>query len=216
MTESPQEIRPEKTRVSEYLGSSERVLLETRQHPFAIIGAFFMAFVLMIPIALVMWGVSGLSMFDNAVGDFINGAGMLALIGVVLWLIWKVAGWEFERLAVTSEKIIYVRGLISKNASSTPLVKVSEMTIHTPLIGKVFGYGWLSVDSPGGGQKPIHGLRFLPDPSSIYRLINDLARTRRTSEGGGRHDQSAGGAGGYTSDAKPAADDDGGTTDIIR
>lgn len=175
-------------RVAGYLGPSEDVIHATRQHPMAIGGAFVSAIGWLIPVALVMWGVTGLSLFDNVVGTWISYAAVLAIIIVVARLAWDVAGWEFERLVVTTEKVMYVHGIFAKNVSSTPLVKVSETTVSQSLIGRALGYGALIMDSPGGGSRPLHGLRFIPDPPSIYRMISDLGRQRRTLEGGGRLD----------------------------
>ena len=84
---------------------------------------------------------------------------------------------------ITDEKVIHIEGVLQRRIASTPLAKVSEFTVRQPLLGRVFDYGQLVVDVPGGRDQALHGLDFLPDPAGMYRLVSDTARFERVAEG---------------------------------
>jgi len=108
---------------------------------------------------------------------------------VVTWFVarmaWRVLQWEFERVVITDEKVIHIEGVLQRRIASTPLAKVSEFTVRQSLLGRVFGYGSLVVDVPGGRDQALHGLAFIPDPAGVYRMVSDLGRRGRAKEGGG-------------------------------
>lgn len=169
-----------------YLGSDERVLLMTRQHPFALLRCALDTMGLLIPLLVAAWGVAGTEMLRGAVGTWILRVLFVLMVGLVLQLAWRVLGWEFERVVITDEKVIHVSGILDRRIASTPLAKVSEFTVRQPLLGRVFDYGSLVVDVPGGRDQALHGLAFLPDPAGLYRLVSSQARRGRVHEGGGR------------------------------
>lgn len=177
--------RRSRSPLAKYLGRGERVVLETRQHPFAIVDAFLDAMRLILPLLMVSWGVLGIRLLDNVVGDWVIRIAFLAMAVVVARLFWRILEWEFARVIVTTEKLVHVHGILNRRIASTPLVKVSELTVSQPLAGRMFGYGKLVVDTPGGGELPLHGLAYIPDPADVYRLITDIARRERAAEGGG-------------------------------
>jgi membrane protein YdbS with pleckstrin-like domain len=157
---------------------------ETRQHPFAIVQAFIDAVMLFVPLLVAMWGIDGIKMLDNVIGDTLIYAAFAIMLVLVCRLFWRILEWEFARVLVTSEKLVHVHGILNRRIASTPLVKVSELTVSQPLLGRVFGYGSLVIDTPGGGELPLHGLSYIPDPAAMYRMITDVARHERAWEGG--------------------------------
>jgi membrane protein YdbS with pleckstrin-like domain len=159
-----------------YLGANERILLQTRQHPLAIVGSLFEALLLIVPMSMIAWGVRGVEPLRNELGDWIVAVLFVAMILVVLRLLWRIVGWELERVVVTNQKVIHIHGVFSRRIASTPLVKVSELTVNQPLPGRLFGYGALVVDVPGGREQALHGLGYIPDPTDLYRLITDVGR----------------------------------------
>lgn len=174
-----------------YLGRDEEVLLITRQHPFALLGRAAQAGGLLVPLLLAAWGIAGIEFLRGPVGDWILRVEFVLMAAIVLRLAWEVVCWEFERVIVTDEKVIHVEGVLQRRIASTPHAKVSEFTVLQPWIGRIFNYGSLVVDVPGGREQALHGLAYLPDPTSVYRLVSDTARTERIREGGGEPEEPA-------------------------
>jgi hypothetical protein len=168
-----------------YLGRDERILLRTRQHPLALVGRVGRTLGLLVPLLLASWGFAGVELLRGAAGDWLLRIAFVIMGLLVLRLGWQVVQWEYEQVIVTDEKVIHVEGVLQRRIASTPLSKVSEFTVYQPGLGRVFDYGSLIVDVPGGREQALHGLSYLPDPTGLYRLISDWARTGRTREGGG-------------------------------
>lgn len=172
-----------------YLGSDEQTLLITRQHPFALIRAAIDTFALLLPLVIAAWGIAGIEALRGTPGTWLLRILFLVMLGLVVRLAWTVLGWEFERVVITDEKVIHVSGVLDRRIASTPLAKVSEFTVRQPIVGRIFDYGSLVVDVPGGREQALHGLGFLPDPAGLYRLVSGQARRGRMEEGGARMDE---------------------------
>lgn len=169
-----------------YLGRDEQTLLVTRQHPLALVRAAIDTFGLLLPLVIAAWGIAGIEVLRGAPGTWLLRIMFVLMLALVVRLAWRVLGWEFERVVVTDEKVIHVAGVLDRRIASTPLAKVSEFTVRQPLLGRLFDYGSLVVDVPGGREQALHGLAFLPDPAGLYRLVSGQARRGRMEEGGGR------------------------------
>jgi len=171
--------------LSRYLGAGEEPVLITRQHPFALVGAAVRVFGLLAPLILMAWGVAGVELLRGEPGMWILRVLFLGMFVLVARLGWAVLEWEFERVVITGEKVIHIDGVLQRRIASTPLAKVSEFTVRQPLVGRIFDFGMLVVDVPGGRDQALHGMSFLPDPAGMYRLVSDLGRRGRVEEGGG-------------------------------
>jgi hypothetical protein len=170
-----------------FLGEGEHVLLDTKQHPFALVGETGRTLLLLTPLLIAAWGVAGIELMQGAVGAWTLRGMFLIMIGIVMLLAWRVLQWEVERVVVTDEKVIHMSGVLHRKVASTPLAKASEFAVHQPVLGRLFDYGALIVDVPGGRDQALHGVRYLPDPAGVYRLVSDRARGRRMAEGGAAH-----------------------------
>ena len=171
-----------------YLGEQETTLLVTRQHPLSLVRDAVSMLQLVVPLLLAAWGLAGIRLLRGPVADWSVRACFVLVVVFVVGYAWRVLQWEFERVVVTDEKVIHIEGVLQRRIASTPLAKVSEFTVRQPLLGRLFHYGSLVVDVPGGRDQALHGLAFVPDPAGVYRMVSDLARRGRTREGGGKPD----------------------------
>ena len=184
----PPRIRARRTGLRRYLGDDEYTLLVTRQHPFVLVRAAFDTFGLLLPLVIAAWGIAGTELLRGVVGTWLLRIAFVVMLVLLARLAWRVLAWEFERVVITDEKVIHVAGVLNRRIASTPLAKVSEFTVRQSLVGRIFDYGSLVVDVPGGRDQALHGLSYLPDPAGLYRLVSDQARRGRVHEGGGRLD----------------------------
>lgn len=178
----------EKT-LSAYLGDDgERVIFETRQHIVLIFGAVArIALALFVAIAA-HWGIDRVGFLDNDFGLWLERAVYVAVLLYALAAAWRIIAWNAERLLISTHKVLHVEGVFNRKIASTPLVKIDELTVVQPLVGRMLGYGRLMVDNAGHGEEPLHGLGAIPDPGEVYRLITDNARAQRLIEGGHAED----------------------------
>ncbi|MCW2922450.1 MAG: rane-flanked domain protein [Thermoleophilia bacterium] len=186
MSRRPRIVRTRRSGLRRYLGDGETTMLVTRQHPFVLVRAAIDMLGLLLPLAIAAWGIAGTELLRGVVGTWLLRIIFALMLVLLARLALRVLAWELERVVVTDEKVIHVAGVLDKRIASTPLAKVSEFTVRQPLVGRIFDYGSLVVDVPGGRDQALHGLAYLPDPAGLYRLVSDQARRGRVHEGGGR------------------------------
>lgn len=174
--------------LDELLGADESVVLETRQHWFVVVHDVIVRVLVLLLLAVLIWYVGDAGWLDNTAGDWFGYALWIGFAGLALWIAWAVFGWITERFYVTTSRVVYAHGILNRNVMTTPLVKIEEMTLRRPLLGRVLGFGRLDVDNSAGGNEPLAGLEYLPKPLALYQLIGDRARNQRMIEGGAYRD----------------------------
>jgi uncharacterized membrane protein YdbT with pleckstrin-like domain len=90
---------------------------------------------------------------------------------------WRGWEWNVAHIVVTDRRIFEVSGLISRRVASMPLTKVTDMTYHRSLLGRLLGYGDLRVESPGQKQA-VEKIAFLPKPDDFYRTVTSLVMAK--------------------------------------
>lgn len=170
--------------MKDFLGNGEYIEMQTRQHFFEIADELIKGIAASIVLSAILWGTKKPDWLDNQFGSVLRWilVGFFALVAV-RWL-WRVLEWQRARLVVTNEKVLHVHGVLTRHVDSTPLVKVDEMTVEQPFFGRIFGFGRILVTDNAGGNQLLHGLRYIPKPAAVYRLITDSARRERAFEGG--------------------------------
>ncbi|MDQ3767416.1 MAG: PH domain-containing protein [Actinomycetota bacterium] len=99
----------------------------------------------------------------------------------VLFFAWQVLQWWLTSLVVTDHRVFEVSGLLSRNVASMPLSKMTDITYHRSLAGRVLGYGSLLLESAGQDQA-LSKITHLPHPLDFYRTVTLLV----TKAGAGR------------------------------
>jgi uncharacterized membrane protein YdbT with pleckstrin-like domain len=144
----------------------ERVLKEER-----IVGAWALEHLIVsFLIAIVLWG--GLFAATLLVApEYIGSVGALAgilffghIFASVLYVWRRIVTTEY---VVTAEAVYARRGKLILTVASALLDRVTDLHVHTSLVGRIFGYSGLSVRTAGGGLW-MPGLR---DPYVIRGMI---------------------------------------------
>jgi len=78
-----------------------------------------------------------------------NAGKVLILITIILllYLIWKILDRRVNIWVVTNLRVIDEYGVLSHNAKESPLDKVNNISFHQPLIGRIFGYGSVQIQT---------------------------------------------------------------------
>ncbi len=175
--------------LGELLGSDEGIVLETRQHWFVVVRQIVVRLLVLVLIGVAIWYIGEAGWLDNTAGDYVGYAAWIGFAAVATTVGWTILAWITERFYVTTSKIVYAHGILNRNVTSTPLVKIDEMTLRRPLLGRMLGFGRLDVENASGGTEPLAGLEYLPKPTKLYQIISERSRSQRMVEGGGRHDR---------------------------
>ena len=90
-----------------------------------------------------------------------------------MWLGLKYLGWRMTYFVVTSRRVIYRSGVVSKRGVEIPLERINNINFHQRLIDRIIGAGDLDIESAGkDGQSHFDFIRH-PDgvQHEIYRQM---------------------------------------------
>jgi uncharacterized membrane protein YdbT with pleckstrin-like domain len=99
--------------------------------------------------------------------------GWLLGLGIVLALIVTVRQLSTE-VAVTNRRFIYKTGWISRRVHDIHLAKIESSNLQQSLMGRLFGYGTLSVHGTGVGSIELPNV---DDPNELKRAIEAGAQS---------------------------------------
>ncbi len=153
----------------EYLLTTERRVIRVRRHWATLIPLLAQTLALLV-VALFLS-----NMFDGR-GDslwLVQSVLWYAAFFVVLRFAIHTLEWWVERIVVTDKRFLLTNGIIITNVAMMPITKVTDLTYHRPLIGRVLGYGTMVVESAGQIQA-LNKITFLPRPEEVYDAISEL------------------------------------------
>jgi uncharacterized membrane protein YdbT with pleckstrin-like domain len=79
----------------------------------------------------------------------------LILIGIP-WLIAAILQKKTTEMAVTNKRVIIKTGIISRRTIEMNLSKIENIEVNQSLIGRIFGYGIITIVGTGGTHEPFN------------------------------------------------------------
>ena len=105
-----------------------------------------------------------------------NWAVGLILIAWAVWLTLKYFQWRMTYFVVTSRRVIYRTGVISKHGVEIPLERINNINFHQRVIDRIIGAGDLDIESAGrDGQSHFD---FIRHPDGVQHEIYRQMETR--------------------------------------
>ncbi len=153
--------------IDQYLGHGERMIHS--DHPsfqaFAVQNTIL--FLILFVIATAFLGVS----FS---GSFVTAGMVFLVLGIVLlYLVLKRLRERYTSYVVTNVRIMVISGVFSRRAHSIPWVRVTDLTYEQNLVGRLFGYATLHIESANeeGGLRDLEGVS---DPLRFNQYVIDM------------------------------------------
>ena len=142
------------------LKKNEKVILIIRKHWFVLLNPIFLT------LFLIIFGVIGsLTEYGNY---FLIGGGL-----TVLWFIYRILERNNNLWVVTNLRIIDEHGVFSNNSKETPLDKINNISYRQPLLGRIFNYGDIQIQSAAESgatiQKMVERPKILKDTITNYQ-----------------------------------------------
>lgn len=125
------------------LRAKEKVVLTLRKHLFTLISPIFWTIILLL-ISLV--GIQ--SEYGNI---FLIGGGIS-----ILWLIYKIIDRKNNIWIVTNFRVIDEYGVFSLNSKESPLDKINNVSYRQPLIGRIFSFGHVQIQTAAEMGSTLH------------------------------------------------------------
>src|SRR5204863_10143485 len=107
-------------------------------------------------------------------GTFRDISNWVVGVAVIVWAVWltlKYFQWRMTYFVVTSRRVIYRTGVVSKHGVEIPLDRINNINFHQRVIDRIIGAGDLDIESAGkDGQSHFDFIRH-PDgvQHEIYR-----------------------------------------------
>jgi uncharacterized membrane protein YdbT with pleckstrin-like domain len=135
-----------------YLEPGERVRLEERPHPAALLRPFTRSSALAVAGALLL--------FVAPASLGLLGALLLACAAVLaLAAVWR---WDRTLLIVTTDKLLVMYGVAQRRAAAVRLARIGPVEMEQDVLGRLLGYGTVIA---GDLEIP-----FVPDPARVCSL----------------------------------------------
>ena len=148
-----------------YLLPHERLVVIVHFHPAVLIGPIFVT-------------LGGLAAAGYASNVLVSSPDAILCIWltwgfILLYLIGRVGRWITDVLAITSDRVLVVRGLLTHDVASIPNARAAGMKLRRSFTGRALGYGHLIFEA-GGPDRAIRAIHFVPFPEQIYLELNGL------------------------------------------
>jgi uncharacterized membrane protein YdbT with pleckstrin-like domain len=131
--------------------NDEKVLFETEKHWAAPLWDSWVAILMILGSLVVAWlqtdQTNGIMGFVNRVLDLLRIGLFLGGLG---WIAFNIVNWRTARYAVTNMRVLCHEGLLRARESDTLLSTLSDVRIKVPAVGKMLGFGDMTVLTSSG------------------------------------------------------------------
>lgn len=119
------------------LSENERILLETNQHWFVLLGRIFLELML---IGFIIGGVLiAYTYYPFAI------YGLILILVPLIGILNDVLVWRNNAYIVTNRRVMRIHGVLSKNVLDSSLEKVNDVKLTQSFFGRIFGYGDIEI-----------------------------------------------------------------------
>lgn len=143
--------------IEKTLVAGERVVYRTRLHWIVMLGHVVLSLLLVAGAAALGFYAyrnhEGLPLNELHVAE--GGAIALLFIGLLVWLMGSVRRHATE-MAVTTRRVVVKTGLASRRTVEMLLNKVETIEVTEPGMGRMLGYGSITLIGTGGTAEPFH------------------------------------------------------------
>jgi membrane protein YdbS with pleckstrin-like domain len=100
-----------------------------------------------------------------------------ALAAIVLagWGVWRILQAQMDRFVITNMRVFRVHGILTQNISTMPLARILDISVHRPVVGRLFGFGHFVFESAAQTQG-LKEIRYVGAPNerdlTIQRVIS--------------------------------------------
>ena len=120
----------------------------------------------MVALFVVMWVDARVRVDAGAIARVLWFAWFIMLV----WMVFQIAQWRHDRFIATDKRLLLDYGLITKKIAMMPFIKVTDMSYHRTVPGRIFGYGEFILES-AGQEQALRKVEWVPHPDATYRII---------------------------------------------
>jgi uncharacterized membrane protein YdbT with pleckstrin-like domain len=144
-----------------YLNDNEEIILDLRPHWFFLFGP---AVVLIGALALAIWVGSG----DPA--DWLLFPVLGVAVVALLFFLARLAQWMTTDLVLTTDRLIYRKGVVSRSGREIPLERINDVSFTQTLFQRMLRAGDVLIES--GGERGQSSFGHFSDPQGIQNEVH--------------------------------------------
>ncbi len=142
------------------LHKEEQLILDLRPHWWFMFGPV---------VAVIVATIVAILVLANDLHDVVKILAGVALVAAAVWLAIRWAKWATTNFVVTSDRLVYRHGVLSKSGIEIPLDRVNTIFFNQSLFERMLGSGDLVIESAGEkGQSHFTDIR---KPSLVQNVI---------------------------------------------
>ncbi len=165
-----------------YLNDAEEVILDLRPHWFFLFGP---AVALIASLALAIW------VAQADISDVILFPALALAVVALLFFLVRYAQWITTDFVLTTDRLIYRKGVVSRHGKEIPLERVNDVSFTQSLFQRMLRAGDLLVES--GGERGQSHFGHFANPQDIQNEIHraiEAAQARDADRMAGRRELS--------------------------
>jgi uncharacterized membrane protein YdbT with pleckstrin-like domain len=101
---------------------------------------------------------------------------LVLLLGLLVYLDIQYIIWRSESYTISDQRVLLRRGVIGKYSRSVGIARVQDVTTSQGLLGRVFDYGTVEIESAGKDGAEI--LAYVPDPQGFRNVLLEQLHPR--------------------------------------
>ena len=117
----------------------------------------------------VIWFVVAIVFFSRG-GDVAVTVGRLFILIGIAKAISSTISFSTSEFAVTNQRVIAKVGFIRRNSLEVLLGKIEAIQVNQDILGRILGYGSITVSGTGGTRDPFHNIS---NPLELRRKIQE-------------------------------------------
>ncbi len=117
----------------------------------------------------IIWFIVAIMFFERG-GDTAAAAGGLFMVIAIAKAISSAISFSTSEFAVTNQRVIAKVGFIRRNSIEIFLGKIEAIQVNQDVLGRVLGYGSITVSGTGGTRDPFHNIA---NPLELRRKIQE-------------------------------------------
>jgi uncharacterized membrane protein YdbT with pleckstrin-like domain len=139
--------------IEKLVGPDERIIFETRVH----------WIVYLVPLIMIAVGIAAFAALVVAAGRKAepSGAAVVFLFSFPIGIYALFTAWigrATTEMAVTTRRIVYKRGWISRNTIEINFNRIESLDIKQSILGRIFDFGTVVIRGTGIGVQPMHNV----------------------------------------------------------
>lgn len=109
---------------------------------------------------------------EGVAGWVLVGIWAVAAVAIVGWAILPFLRWRTTEYTVTTKRVLYTSGLLTRTGRAIPLSRVNDVTFEKGLLDRLLGCGTLVVSD--ATEQTGMRLHDVPRVESVHRRLTDL------------------------------------------